>query len=239
MVRLNEDYIIPSAPGNLARIVESGEYPEGFAPFLGRILKMLEGSEWPPGSYFPGGLFRELLSAGRSLDSPEFKPLLLARFHLEELVVERSGVWRVGSKIIRGRVLEHFLRNLEFDPLLERYLIRYRLEKEFDARYIHHNSPPFRVRRVVIGEERLALELNDGSAQPLKPDTLRMDQAEQLYCAVKAPGLPALFEERARWEILSRVEEHEGGWRLKLADKEFPLELEEPLNFPGGTGPPD
>ena len=137
---------------------------------------------------------------------------------------------------MQGNVLSFFLRHLEFDGEIERYRIRYWLENYYETRYLHHLSPPLRVCRVIPSAAVAELVLNDGSTEPLRPATLRMDKQERLYCGIRSAGLPALFEEKARWQLLQPVEGQGDGWVLRTDQGEEPLQLEAPLDFPGGLG---
>ena len=135
-------------------------------------------------------------------------------------------------------MLSFFLKHLEFDGEIERYRVRYWLNNYYETRYLHHLSPPLRVRRFVSSPAAAELVLNDGSTEPLRPATLRMDEQERLYCGIRSTGLPALFEENARWQLLQQVEEQDGGLVLRTGQGEVSLQLEAPLDFPGGLGGP-
>lgn len=202
MVKVGADFVVPFTERALARIEADGDYPPEFGPFLQRVLVSLAEGEWPPGSYFPGGWFRVLPQQGYDPATVRITPQSLAAFTLDEVRVDPQGRWFVGRKRIEGRVLDHFLRHLGFDLELQRYVIRYRLERHFETRYLHHESPPFRVRRVERKGGNAELWLNDGSREPLAASTLVLDRRERLYCAVKPQRLPAQFDDTARWTLL-------------------------------------
>ena len=238
LVKVGEEYLTPFTTDGLERIYRNGGYGDSFRIFLDRVLEALAAPEWPAGTYFPGGWYRALDAAREPPEGVEITPERFRSFFMEEVRVDPEGAWFVGRKRIEGRVLGYFLRNLHFDPDLERYLIRYWLDTYFETRYLHHQSPPFRVLRCSEDAGGFLLHLNDESEEPLRPETLRMDAAERLYCAVKPEGLPARFADPARWQLLQQVEEAAPGWVLRLGAREVPLALEGPLVFPGGLGAP-
>lgn len=237
LVKVETEFLVPYSAETIERIGRAGGYGKGFIPFLRRVLAALRSAEWAAGTYFPGWWFNGLQAEGRDQAAAAITPAALAPFFAEEVLVDPGGAWFVGPKPIEGAVRAHFLRNLQFDPVLQRYRIRYWLESYFETRYIHHQSPPFRVDRVEPTGEGYRLHLNDGSQQPLLPDSLRLDGRENLYCAVKKEGLPALFHDHARWYLLDLVEERGNGLVLPVADGEVPLRLRDPLEFPGGVAP--
>ncbi len=231
LVRVGAEFEVPYGPAARARIAERGGYDDGFGAFLQRVLDALGAAPWRPGSYFPGGLYRSLQGQGRDPRTVPITPDLMARFYEDEVRVDANGRWLVGPKQMQGRVLQHFLRNLEFDPQLERYRIRYWLERHYETRYIHPLSPPYRV--VSLNLERMTALLNDGTEEPLHLDTLRMDDDEQLTLAVKPAGLPALLASNPRWQILQHAEQRRRGWVLVRPTGEIPLPLLAPRPYAG------
>lgn len=233
LVRVGEEFLAPYVPAARARILDEGGYGPAFPPLLERTLAALAAGDWPGGSYFPGGWYRSLAARGVDPAGVALTRESLGPFYSDEVVVEADGRWRVGRKWIEGAVLRFFLRNLHFDPDLGRYLIRYRNVGYFETRYLRHESPPFRVVRVWEDGRRPLLELNDGTREPLRPETLRLDGQERLYAAIKAHDLPALFERSARWQLLDRLEQDGAGWRLLVRDQAIPLRLDAPRPYAG------
>jgi hypothetical protein len=230
-VKVADDFIVPYTAERLAAAGAAPGYGAGYGPFLARFLEALRGPGWPAGSYYPGGWYRAL--RGREADpaAEPIAPAALGRFYLEEVTVDAEGRWWVGAKAITGRVLTHFQRHLHYDAELGRYAIRYRVERDFEARYLHHHAPPIRVRRALAADGAVTLLLNTGRREVLRPDTLRMDRAERLYCAVGEQALPAWFEEPARWELLKSADERDGDWVLSLGGQERVVPLHAPWPF--------
>jgi hypothetical protein len=231
LVKVGEDFLVPYSEARLAAVQADASYGPDFAALLERLLAALEGPGWAPGSYYPGGWYRMLTARGQAPAAVELTPEALGPFFLDEVTVDRQGRWFVGRKAITGRVLQHFLRNLHYDAELARYAIRYRLEAAFETRYLHHHAPPIRVRRVTQRGGAVTLWLNTGRREALRPGTLRMDGAEQLYCAVGEDDLPAWFEEPARWELLKDADERGGQWVLSVGGRELTASLRAP--WPG------
>lgn len=234
LVRVGEDFSVPYTDGEMQRIAGNGGYGEPFMPFLHRFMETLRDPGFQPGSYYPGGWFRSLEAQDMNPLTAPITPESVRSFYLDEVRIERNGRWLVGPKLVEGRVLRHFLKHLEFDPALERYRIRYRLEQFYETRYIHPLTPPYRVKAVVSDNQTLLL--NDGSTEPLRPETLRLDDDEQLYAAVTPQHLPALFENNARWQVLQHVDETPQGWVLRRSGssgQDIPLQLDAPRPYAG------
>ncbi|MCH9046638.1 MAG: hypothetical protein IIA40_11090 [SAR324 cluster bacterium] len=236
LVKVKDAYVVPFTDEALHQVASDPGYDAAFGPFLHRFLSALATSGWPAGSYYPGGWFRRLRASGDDLPSVAIVPEALGAFFQEEMVVDPDGRWFVGRKAISGKVLAYFLANLHFDAALQRYLIRYRLEGYFETRYIHHYSPPFRVVRVTAEEGGVVLWLNNGDREALRPETLRIDRNERLYCAVLPEQVPAVFEEAARWEILKDVEERKGGWVVTLSGQDIVLAADMPWPYADRIG---
>lgn len=223
MVRVDDDYSLPFTQEELNRIDGCPQYDGRMISFLKRFLENQAQNPWAPGSYYPGGWFQALLVSGEDPLSVAIEPEKLDRYYLEEILVTEEGRWYAGEKRIQGKVLTYFLQNLEFQQIISRYRIRYRLEQHYETRYIHHRSPPVRVSRVVETNGGIDLILNTGIQERLRPETLWIDSGEQLYCAVQETGTPAWFSEPARWELLKNAEERSGFWLLNLAGKSHEL----------------
>jgi len=237
LVRVGEEFVVPFTAAGRERIAREGGYGDAFMPVLERIMTDLGEPQWEPGSYYPGGWFRSLQAKGEDPLRVPIAPDTLRPFHLEEVRVDAAGRWFVGPKQMEGRVLDHFVKHLEFDAALERYRINYKLETYYETRYIHPLSPPYRV--VAVSPDLATLTLNDGRTEPLRPDTLRMTADERLYVAVKAEGLAALFEDNARWQVLQHLDEGRDGWMLSRAGRQIPLHLDAPRPYRGDVLPAD
>ncbi len=253
LVKCGRQFRVPYLPAAWQALVASGEYGEDFFAFLGRFLAALREAEWPAGSYFPGGWYRVLLARGQDPARVPITPHALGPFYGDEVRVDEAGVWTVGRKIITGAVLQFFLRNLHFDPELQRYVIRYDLESYVETRYIHHESLPLRILALEGDPAGPWVHANDGTREPLRWDTLRMDAAEQVYCAVRPERLPAQFADGPRFRLLDRLTERPtersedrsgvregeraweraGEWAVRWGEREHTLNLAAP--WPGAA----
>ena len=147
--------------------------------------------------------------------------------------MDAEGNWHVGGKVLDERMRGFLLQNLEFDAELVRYRVRYPMETHNETRYLHHESPPLRVRALHFDPGGCSVGLNDGSREPLRPETLRLDAQERLFCAVRAEGLPAWFSDGSRFSLLDRAEETLDGRVLHLPGHPAPHPLCLDASWPG------
>lgn len=241
MVKLGDDFLLVNLdPQSSAQGMEAAYGPD-FPPFLSHFLATLDRGDWPPGSYYPGGLYRRRQQAGESRRAMPLTREAVRPFFLETLLVDEEGDWFSGEKKISGRILEFFLEQLEFDPLPRRYRVRYPLENSFEVQYLRHRSPPFRVRRIVPSENGPALLINNGQTHALRPNSLWLDSRERLHAALGDPPVGARFEEPARWEILRDAELDGERWVVTLGGQRVTLARDSPWPFaddpPESTGP--
>ena len=237
MVKLGEDFLLVNLEAESSAKMMEADYGPDFLPFLSDFLAALDRGHWPPGSYYPGGLYRRRLQAG---DAPRGMPLtqeVVKPFYLEPLLVDEEGIWFSGEKRVSGRILDFFLEQLEFDPLPRRYRVRYRLENSFEVQYLRHSSPPFRVRRVVTSESRPALVVNNGQTHVLRPQSLWLDHRERLHAGIGDPMVGAICEEPARWELLKDAEMDDGRFVVKLSGRRVFLAPDCP--WPFADDPPE
>lgn len=231
LVKCGRDYRLPYGREGWEAILSASEYPADFPPFLSRFLSALRDPSWPAGSYFPGGWYRILKARGEDVAHVPIAPSAMGPFYGDEVRIDGAGTWTVGQKVITGTVLQFFLRNLHFDPDVQRYVIRYDLETHVETRYMHHESLPFRVIALDDRPGGLWLLANDGTREALRWDTLRMDSAEQLYCAFRPERLPARFADGPRFRLLDRLTERDGQWIANVGGLERALALDAP--WPG------
>jgi hypothetical protein len=237
LVLTGGEFVAPYTAERMAALRARGEYGADFFPFLERFLAAAAAPDCPPGNYFPGGWYRMLKAQGRALADVPVDVTTLGPYFGEEVHVDPQGRWRVGPKPVTGRVLEFFLQHLRFDPALQRYFVRYTNVNYPETRYLRHESPPYRVRAVDFSAGGPALHLNDGSTEPLRPETLRMNGGEALFCAVKEACLPAVFDDAPRFQVLDRLEDGGAGLALRLPGGDLPLALHTP--WPGADALPE
>jgi hypothetical protein len=212
MLRRGRIFRIPFGDAERRNLIESGEYDPDFLPFLESLLRSLASPEWAPGSYYPGGWYRALRSAGVDPALADPTPDILKPFYREELRVDPAGGWWLGRRPIRGRVLAFFLKHLEYDRALGLYRVRYPLEHAEEVQYLHHESSPVRVVRIDTAADPPLIHLNVGEVEPLRHESLWLDGQDRLYTTVRPEALTAEFDDPARWTILSTLEEDGGRW---------------------------
>ena len=236
LVKTGEQTLLPYTKQARDTIASSNHYPPAFDPFLNDFLNFLGQSNWPPGTYYPGGWYRNQLTLTSTPQVDEITWDSFALFYQEQVLVDTRGAWFIGQQPITGKVLDFFLKNLEFDPIVNCYRICYPLKPGFEMRYIRHDSPPFRVRQLYLTGDTPMLHLNNGRTEPLNLSSLRMGSGENLYCAIGPTALPAIFEDKPRWQLLQHVEETPQGWEIHLKNQVVELSLDLPPEFSGGVG---
>jgi len=207
MVKRGKIFRIPYGEAERQALVDDGEYEPDFGPFLRQFLLALAGPAWLPGSYYPAGWYRAVKARGGDPRGMEPSPELLRPYFRDELRVDLRGHWWLGPKPLTGRVLKFFLKHLDYDERLNLYRLRYPLESAEEIQYLHPESPPLRIRRIDPRSHPPRLHLNDGSAESLRVETLWLDGQDRLYGRVRALNLEAEFDDPARWEILSTLEQ--------------------------------
>jgi hypothetical protein len=201
--------------------VDDAEYQSDFRSFLERFLLALAGTAWTPGSYYPAGWYRALNGLGSDPNAAEPTPETLRPYFREELRVDTRGHWWLGSRPIKGRVLKFFLKHLDYDERLGLYRVRYPLESIEEIQYLHPESPPLRISRIDSSSRPSLLHLNDGSVEPLRAETLWLDSQDRLYTGVRELNLQAEFDDPARWDILSTLEQDEARCFVTIGGKKI------------------
>lgn len=237
MVKLGEDFLLVNLEAESSAKRMEADYGPEFLPFLSDFLATLDRGEWPPGSYYPGGLFRRRQGAGESPRGISLTREMVQPFYLEPLLVDEEGNWFSGEKKLSGRILDFFLEQLEFDPAARRYRVRYPLEKSFEMQYLRHRSPPFRVRKVVPSENGPLLLINNGETLALRPESLWLDDRERLHAGIGDPPVGARFEEPARWELLRDAELEDDQWVVTIGGQQVYLAPDSP--WPFADDPPE
>jgi len=219
MVMVGRRFELPYGAARRRELARNGTYAADFGPFLKRVLRAMRDPMFPPGSYFPAGWYRALLDRGVDPAQAHATPEALAPFYRPELRVDGLGRWWSGEKHIKGRVLRFFLNHLQYEPGLGLYAVRYPLEQIEEAQYVHHESPPLRVERLLVAHGPPSIELNDGTVEPLRAESLWLDRGDRLYCSVKwtqySAGLIAAIDDPARWDLLSTLENEDGTWFVR------------------------
>ncbi|HEX7927137.1 MAG TPA: hypothetical protein VF678_06065 [bacterium] len=231
LVLTGGEFVPPYTAARQAALRASGEYEADFFPFLERFLTTVATPEAREGNYFPGGWYRMLKAQGRDPAQVEIDLKTLGVFFGEDVHVSPEGRWRVGHRPVTGRVLEFFMQHLRFDVELGRYYVRYTNVNYPETRYLHHESPPFRVRAVDFRADVPTLTLNDGTSEPLRPETIRMNRQETLFCGVKDGQLPAVFEDAPRFQVMDRLELDRVALVLRLPNAVHALAVDAP--WPG------
>lgn len=138
-----------------------------------------------------------------------------------EIRFGRDGRWYADGQLIANqRIADLFSQHVHRRPD-GGYMLRIADEQ---APIIVEDTP-YVVTGVAPGPDRsLWLELNDHSRERLAPDSLRIGEADVLYCRVKAGAEPARFLRPAYYQLAQHcVVAPSGAVTLRLASGDYPL----------------
>jgi len=133
------------------------------------------------------------------------------------LVLHHDARWsHEGQPIRNDKLRKHFDRSVQYLPDEGKYIVTLR---HFRGEIVVEEAGFF-VRDLDL--EHGELTLSDGTREPLEVATLRLSpRDEALLCTVKRDldekGLLARFMPAAHAELMQAVEEHEGGFALRIA----------------------
>jgi uncharacterized protein len=117
--------------------------------------------------------------------------------------IDAQGVfWHDGQQVTHPGLATSFARWLDVDPDTGRYVLR----NSINWAFITVEDAPLVVRSAAVDATgALALSLSDGTTEPLRPETLRLDPDDVPYCDVRGGRLPARFLPQAAFALLERL----------------------------------
>ncbi len=156
------------------------------------------------GTYFPAPLARAV-AGGRAFDDA------LMSFHYPPIVVDPDRRWRWKGRPVAERIRRFFVRHIGFEPALGVWFVEYRVNDGWwDKCYLDcATTPVVAVQlREGTGDEtgRVFADLNNGLADTLDPDSLRLDERERLFAASADHGLVEIADS-PRFALLRTVSE--------------------------------
>jgi len=130
---------------------------------------------------------------------------------LPRLRIDRDGLWyhedqEVTHEGILATLRDGLLRDAEGHYL---QIGSVRVPVEVD-------DAPLVVIRAEDDAEGLALILNDGSREPLRPETLRLGPGEVPYATVRDGRFQARFNRAAAYQLMQRLEDDPAGGGVAL-----------------------
>lgn len=146
-----------------------------------------------------------------------------------DIAVDPEGDWTYqGNPIIREDIIEFFLDNLQLTPE-GKYLIVWKQQRCL----LEAADTPFVVARVDRRQtddhrDEILLRLKHASAaEPLDPASLRVGEANVLYCRVRGGRFPARFSRPAYYQLADWISEdpQTGGFCLELNGRRTPIRL--------------
>jgi uncharacterized protein len=145
------------------------------------------------------------------------------RWHTREdsgIRLDREGRWwHDGEPVEHPRIIEAFNRGLA--PSEDG---RYKLNVGKDWCYVEVEGAAYRVTSVHPKDDGPpVLELSDGSAEPLDPQTLTADDEGVLECQVKERRASARFSRDAQAAMGELLEQTKDGVCLRIGEERVPL----------------
>lgn len=142
--------------------------------------------------------------------------------HTSEIRFGRDGCWYAdGERISNERIASFFSRHLERRGDGQ-WVIRVGREEV----PVQVEDTPFVVTTVQERDDRVLVELNDGTAEKLDPSTLRVGPGNVLYCRVKNGSEEARFLRAPYYALVGRIRELGPGRFCFVADgQEHVIEL--------------
>lgn len=128
------------------------------------------------------------------------------------ILIDKEGRWfHEGKEMIHREFIRLFYENMELDGQ-GRYIIQW----EGEQCVVDVEDTAFVVRRVDRDAHGVTLFLSDDTREPLGPDTIHAGKDHVLYCRVKQGRFPARFTRPAYYQLAEQIEEHEGGYAIRL-----------------------
>jgi len=142
-----------------------------------------------------------------------------------KLYIDKEGRWfQNGAEIIHPAIYRQFNEMLEMAPGGG---YRVRLGREICT--VEVEDAPFVVKRVIEApSDELALELNDGTREPLDPEAVWIGDRNVPYATVKKGAFHARFSRPAYYQLATFIDsdESQSNFFLVLNGKRTPLKVE-------------
>jgi hypothetical protein len=127
---------------------------------------------------------------------------------LPEIRIDRNGVWYFHDmEMTRIEIVQYLYDHLRRDSQGQ-----YRIELDHEQCLIQVDDVPFVIRSVtrefseVEGRPYMSISLSDGSREELKPETIRINEKNVLYCRVKQCNHEARFSRPAYYQLCEYIE---------------------------------
>lgn len=156
------------------------------------------------GTYFPVPLARAV-AGGRAFDDA------LMSFHYPPIVVDANRRWSWKGQPVAERIRRFFVQHIGFEPALDVWFVEYRVNDGWwDKCYLDCETTPLVAVQLREGAEtgtdRVMADLNNGRADVLDPDSLRLDEQERLFASSADHGLVEIAD-APRFALLRTVSE--------------------------------
>lgn len=120
--------------------------------------------------------------------------------------IDKDGVWYYrGAEMIRKEIITLFSRNLRQNEAGE-----YLIELNDERCHVDVEDTPFVVKSVSLvngaGKDFFSILLTDDNVEELNLDSLRISEANILYCTVKGGAFDARFSRPAHYQLADSME---------------------------------
>jgi uncharacterized protein len=133
-----------------------------------------------------------------------------------------GGLWHDGERVTHPGLARALASWVDVDEATGRYVLR----NAINWCYVAVDDAPLVVTSAGPAPDGgLVLALSDGTTAPLDPATLRVDEDDGVYCAVRDGRIPARFLRQAAFAVLDRVHPAPDGegLLLELAGRVHPV----------------
>jgi uncharacterized protein len=110
----------------------------------------------------------------------------------------QGGFWHDGQRVTHPGLARSFAQWIDIDPESGRYILR----NSVNWAFITVDDAPLVVRAVGHEGDDIVLSLSDGTQEPLRTDTVRVEPGDVPYCDVRGGKLPARFLPQAAFTLL-------------------------------------
>ena len=145
------------------------------------------------------------------------------RFTRESRIrIDADGrVWHEGERVLHEGLARALASWVDFDDATGRYVMR----NSLDWCFVTVDRTPLVVRSVVPRGDSFELELSDGSAEPLRPETLRVAPDGAVFAYARGGALLAGFDRSAAFALLEHAVPVGDGYALRVGERELPMTL--------------
>ena len=132
-------------------------------------------------------------------------------FHYPPVVVDAERRWSWKGQPVAERIRRFFVQHIGYEPALGVWFVEYRVNDGWwDKCYLQCETTPLVAVQLREEDEAagggVVADLNNGRADTLDPDSLRLDERERLFASSASHG-PVEMADAPRFALLRTVSE--------------------------------